>query len=107
MYLNWDVEEYYRVRVKGGGDKKGKKFPNPQLGSFSEPMTVVDVKGRIVLWYLPGLLSAKEEVKFFVLFGLKDRADQRKPGWGLSSHSQYRPLVKAFRENGENQQACS
>ena len=62
MYLNWDIEDYYKKCVKGGCDKKRIRFPNPHFGSFSEPLTVVDVKGRIILWYLPDLLSEKDEV---------------------------------------------
>lgn len=59
VYIPWDVEEYYRNHVQGGRDKKRMGFPNPMFGTFSKPLTLVDVKGRIVLWYLPGLLSAK------------------------------------------------
>ena len=62
MYLTWDAEEYYLKCVKGGGDKKRTKFPNPDYGSFLEPLTVVDNKGRILLWYLPDLLSVKDQV---------------------------------------------
>jgi len=62
VYLTWDAEEYYLKCVKGGGDKKRAKFPNPDYGSFSEPLTVVDIKGRILLWYLPDLLSVKDQV---------------------------------------------
>ena len=65
VYLTWDAEEYYLKCVKSGGDKKRIKFPNPDYGSFSEPLTVVDVKGRILLWYLPDLLSVKEQVCIF------------------------------------------
>ena len=60
--IPWDVEEYYVRHVKGGRDKKRIKFPNPSFGKFSEPLTVVDSKGRIVLWYLPGLLSHEQLV---------------------------------------------
>jgi len=66
-YLTWDVEEYYIKCVQGSGDKKRVKFPNPQFGSFSEPLTVVDAKGRIILWYLPGLISIHDQVSFFFL----------------------------------------
>jgi hypothetical protein len=52
--------------VKGGKDKKRVKFPILSLGKYSEPLTLVDVKGRIVLWYLPGLLSHEQQV--FVSF---------------------------------------
>lgn len=65
--IPWDVEDYYQERVKGGRDKKRKKFPNPELGDFSAPLTVVDSKGRIVLWYLPGLLSHEQQVGIFFL----------------------------------------
>jgi len=79
--------------VKGGGDKKRKKFPNPQFGSFSEPLTVVDSKGRIILWYLPGLLSKKEKVILSVLLAMK-RANRFKSEWNSSRHSQHSTLVK-------------
>jgi hypothetical protein len=61
--IPWDVEEYYLKRIKAGGDKGHVKFPNPQFGTFSDPLTVVDTKGRIILWYLPGLLSEGHEVR--------------------------------------------
>ena len=61
-YLSWDIEEYYLQHIKSGSDPKRLRFPNPQFGAFSEPLTVVDSKGRIVLWYLPGLLSVYQQV---------------------------------------------
>jgi hypothetical protein len=64
VQIPWDVEDYYVEHVKGGRDRKRRKFPNPFFGAFSEPLTVVDVKGRIVLWYLPGLLSSRQKVGF-------------------------------------------
>ena len=54
VHIPWDVDEYYSNNIKGGRDKKRIQFPNPQFGSQSKPLTVVDSKGRIVLWYLPG-----------------------------------------------------
>jgi hypothetical protein len=68
VYIPWDVEEYYSDFVKGKKDQPRTRFPNPQFGAFSEPLTVVDSRGRIVLWYLPGLLSEQHQVRFF--FGL-------------------------------------
>jgi hypothetical protein len=73
VQIPWDVEEYYIKCIKAGRDKKRLKFPNPQLGSFSDPLTLVDVKGRIVLWYLPGLLSEHDEVSYSVFLWLMDR----------------------------------
>lgn len=62
VYIPWDIEDYYQEHVKRGRDKKRIKFPNPSFGTFSEPLTVVDTKGRIVLWYLPGLLCLEHWV---------------------------------------------
>jgi hypothetical protein len=64
--IPWDVENYYDEHVKKGQDKKRKRYPNPHLGTFSEPLTVVDTSGRIVLWYLPGMLSSNQKVKDLV-----------------------------------------
>jgi hypothetical protein len=66
VYLTWDAEDYYLKCVKRKGDKKRVKFPNPNFGSLSEPLTVVDAKGRILVWYLPGLLSENDEVCVFL-----------------------------------------
>lgn len=57
--IPWDVEEYYSVTVKGKKAKGKLAFPKLSLGAFSEPLTIVDAKGRIVLWYLPGLLCSE------------------------------------------------
>jgi hypothetical protein len=58
------MEEFYREHVVAGRDKNRIKFPNPFFGEFSEPLTLVDSKGRIGLWYLPGLLSKEQQVRF-------------------------------------------
>jgi hypothetical protein len=62
--IPWDVEAYYLHSVKGKKDRKRERFPNPRLGLFSEPLTLVDIRGRIVLWYLPGLLSGQQLVPY-------------------------------------------
>jgi hypothetical protein len=62
VQIPWDIEEFYREHVLAGRDKKRIKFPNPSLGAFSDPLTLVDKKGRIVLWYLPDLLSKDQQV---------------------------------------------
>lgn len=71
VYIPWDVKEYYQEHVKGGKDKKRKRFPDPSLGRFSAPLTLVDSQNRIVLWYLPGLLSEKQEVIFICVIWSK------------------------------------
>ena len=65
VYVPWDVEQYYLECVKCGQEEREKnlhKFPCPSFGSHTEPLTIVDSRGRIVLWYLPGLLSIKQQV---------------------------------------------
>ena len=61
VHIPWDTAEYHRKRKQ---DEKlcRIKFPDPKLGAFSEPLTVVDLDGRIILWYLPGLLSVEQQV---------------------------------------------
>jgi hypothetical protein len=71
VYIPWDIESYFEIYVQGHRDQKRKIFPNPKFGKFSEPLTVVDSKGRIVLWYLPGLLSSEQQVGLpFLNFGI-------------------------------------
>ena len=71
VYIPWDVEEYYLEHVKEKKDRNRVKYPNPHFGSFSSPLTVVDSKGRIVLWYLPGLLSEQHQVCILFFIHLK------------------------------------
>ncbi|KAI6003373.1 hypothetical protein EDC04DRAFT_2611743 [Pisolithus marmoratus] len=35
---------------------KTKYFPHPQWGHISDPATVLDVHGRVMVWYLPGII---------------------------------------------------
>ena len=70
MQIPWDIEEFYWEHVKAGKDKKRVKFPVPSLGKFSEPLTLVDVKGRIALWYIPGLLSHEQQVRISLFLNL-------------------------------------
>lgn len=65
VYVPWDVQEYYVECVKARAEKREKnkfRFPAPSFGSYDHPLTIVDIRGRIVLWYLPGLLSIKQQV---------------------------------------------
>lgn len=66
VYIPWDVEDYYLECIKGKKDPKRLRFPNPYFGAFSVPLTVVDSRGRIVLWYIPGLLSREHQVSLCV-----------------------------------------
>ena len=65
--IPWDVADFYKDHVKGHEDMDRITFPNPSLGNYSTPLTVVDNKGRIVVWYLPGILSEEQQVSEFIL----------------------------------------
>jgi hypothetical protein len=71
VYVPWDVIDYYENHVKLRQDKERVIYPNPKFGSFSKPLTVVDSKGRILLWYLPGLVTDKQQVVSFFSLKLK------------------------------------
>jgi len=65
VYVPWDVEDYYAECVKPRWEEREMnkhRFPCPSLGSYNCPLTIVDIRGRIALWYLPGLLSARQQV---------------------------------------------
>ena len=38
------------------------KFPTQNLGPFKTPTTLVDCHGRILIWYLPGILDSAGNV---------------------------------------------
>ncbi|KAI6116658.1 hypothetical protein EDD16DRAFT_1520467 [Pisolithus croceorrhizus] len=42
---------------------KTKYFQYPQWGHISDPATVLDVHGRVMLWYLPGIIPPERVVK--------------------------------------------
>jgi alpha-amylase/alpha-mannosidase (GH57 family) len=76
---NWDVERLAdrvkntRPQSENGtsveDDRLAKYFENPQFGEFTEPATVLDRYGRIILWYLPLIFSRYRVVMLFtVLF---------------------------------------
>ena len=73
---DWDVERL-ADRVKNTRPQEGdanasvedkrlaKYFKNPQFGEFDEPATVIDRHGRIILWYLPLIISVYRMVCIF------------------------------------------
>ena len=67
VHIPRDIEKFYKEGVEGRGDDKFNPFSNPKFSFFSNPLTVVDVKGRIFLQYLPGLLSQDQGVSVYVL----------------------------------------
>jgi hypothetical protein len=54
VQINWDYERFTEsgVEMRMGG----KYYEVVNLGSVSKPMTIVDKHGKMILWYLPGLL---------------------------------------------------
>ena len=38
-------------------------FPTPKMGPFEQPTTLVDCHGRILIWYLPGVLDTMVNVR--------------------------------------------
>src|SRR5436305_840836 len=47
--LGWDVKEYSNAQCKSV-----KRFPHPEKQLVDRPAILIDNKGQIILWYLPG-----------------------------------------------------
>lgn len=67
--LDWDMARYAarlgpqdRGRNKRKNESLANAYPNPNIGEVTQPATIVDKDGRLVGWYLPGLLSAETQV---------------------------------------------
>ncbi|KAI6021332.1 hypothetical protein BKA83DRAFT_4126227 [Pisolithus microcarpus] len=50
----WDIDRFSKP-MKNVTDKT-KYFPYHQWGHISDPATVLDVHGRVLVWYLPGIM---------------------------------------------------
>ncbi|KAI6000232.1 hypothetical protein EDC04DRAFT_2908881 [Pisolithus marmoratus] len=50
----WDIDRFAEP-MRNVADKT-KYFPYPQWGHISDPATVLDVHGRVLVWYLPGII---------------------------------------------------
>src|SRR6202045_2790212 len=61
-YLDWN-EEY-----AAASNSASLKSPTPKLGHIDQPATVVDCKGCIILWYLPGLLLPHHQVNLQIFY---------------------------------------
>ena len=46
----------------------GKKFAQVYMGKITKPTTIVDMHGKILMWYLSGLLLPHRVVCFTFLF---------------------------------------
>ncbi|KAI6110756.1 hypothetical protein EV401DRAFT_2075672 [Pisolithus croceorrhizus] len=51
----WDIDRF--AEPKRNVRDKIKYLPYPQWGHISDPATILDVHGRVVVWYLPGIMS--------------------------------------------------
>ncbi|KAI6115787.1 hypothetical protein EV401DRAFT_1889372 [Pisolithus croceorrhizus] len=51
----WDIDRF--AEHKRNVEDKTKYFPYPQWGLISDPATILDVHGRVMVWYLPGIMS--------------------------------------------------
>jgi len=47
-------------------EKLRKYFPTTVLGRISEPAMIVDNHGKILVWYLPNILSGSRVVSFLI-----------------------------------------
>lgn len=75
MTVPWDAETFARAvvvhRVPADtplspapvDSKLMSRFPTPEFGLFERPTTVVDCCGRILIWYLPGILDSAANVR--------------------------------------------
>ena len=85
MNVDWDVDRYGdKVKLShpnrdgsatGEPERLKKYFPEAVLGKISVPTTIVDKNGRIIVIYLPNILSPSRLVCFFSGWGFPLRAD--------------------------------
>ena len=52
--IQFDYNRFAQLSKKQ--EEPGKYFADTQLGVITKPTTLVDIHGKIMLWYLPGLL---------------------------------------------------
>lgn len=70
--MNWSVVDYLAELGRRNKRCRGtnaalelemlRLFPPPESELISAPCVVVDSEGRILLWYLPGLIGLKRQV---------------------------------------------
>jgi hypothetical protein len=72
-YVDWDVDRYANavkcspVLANGAPtqhDKIQKYFSKTVLGKISQPATIIDCNGKILMWHLPNILSPSRVVSF-------------------------------------------
>jgi hypothetical protein len=63
VLIDWDIEEYIKL-----ASHSRSRLPRPALGHISVPATILDKRGRIILWYLPGILLPSRQVFLTINF---------------------------------------
>lgn len=71
-YVPWDIDWYADMvkcsPVQSNGEseraKLQKYFATTVMGKISEPATIVDSNGKILVWFLPDVLSPLRVVSF-------------------------------------------
>jgi hypothetical protein len=58
--INWDYDRFVESSIKRSS---GKFFEQAHLGRMTRPTTVLDMHGKILMWYLPGLLLPHRVVR--------------------------------------------
>ena len=61
-YLPWNASEF-----DSASTKSSKRFPPQSFGLIDKLAIIVNSKGHIVVWYLPGLLLPARQVFMFYL----------------------------------------
>jgi hypothetical protein len=57
--VNWDYDRFSQSETK----QSDKYFAKVEMGKITSPTTVVDVHGKILMWYLPDLLLSHRVVR--------------------------------------------
>jgi hypothetical protein len=73
--LKWDADRYADfvkgTNIAGTMSEKEKNaanyFERTTLGKIHTPTTILDLHGKILLWYLPGILSPRVVCIFFMI----------------------------------------
>ena len=66
--VNLDYDRFAESAKKR--EEPGKYYNEVHLGLITKPATLVDMHGRIIMWYLPGLLLPHRVVRLQLPFGI-------------------------------------
>jgi hypothetical protein len=71
--MSWSVREYVKELRRRGARCNGRQpgveddlrrlFPAGEMEVIVEPCMIVDSEGIILLWYLPGLMNSRRQVR--------------------------------------------